>query len=136
MPLTGSIDDAWQTAIEDVGPAGADEGKGGKYLILPPDGKDPGPDGYITRRGETYAGFVILRSNVMSAGDADVAKAVAYGKRVKALPDQAAKPPETVFVDAFDVMYDYSMADFSAKHRGQGHVRRHVQPVPAATGST
>ena len=34
--ITGSIDDAWQTALEDVGPAGVDKGKGGKYLILPP----------------------------------------------------------------------------------------------------
>ena len=31
--ITGSVDDGWQTAIEDVGPAGVDEGKGGKYLI-------------------------------------------------------------------------------------------------------
>ena len=28
--ITGSVDDAWQTAIEDVGPAGVDKGKGGK----------------------------------------------------------------------------------------------------------
>ena len=34
--ITGSIDDAWQVALEDVGPAGVDKGKGGKYLILPP----------------------------------------------------------------------------------------------------
>ncbi len=30
--ITGSVDEAWQTAIEDVGPAGVDKGKGGKYL--------------------------------------------------------------------------------------------------------
>ena len=35
--IVGSIDDCWQTAIEDVGPAGADKGTGGRYLILPPD---------------------------------------------------------------------------------------------------
>ena len=28
--------DVWQAALEDVGPAGVDKGKGGKYLILPP----------------------------------------------------------------------------------------------------
>ena len=27
--ITGSIDDAWQNALEDVGPAGLDEGRGG-----------------------------------------------------------------------------------------------------------
>ena len=34
--ITGSVDDAWQTALEDVGPARVDKGKGGKYLVLPP----------------------------------------------------------------------------------------------------
>jgi hypothetical protein len=28
--IVGSIDDAWQSALADVGPAGADNGKGGK----------------------------------------------------------------------------------------------------------
>src|SRR5262249_53268712 len=41
--ITGSVDDAWQCAIEDVGPAGADWGKGGKYLLLPPGWKDEVP---------------------------------------------------------------------------------------------
>src|SRR4249919_3594273 len=45
--ITGSIDDCWQTAIEDVGPAGLDKGKGGKYLVLPPGYKDPTPGGYF-----------------------------------------------------------------------------------------
>ena len=45
--ITGSIDDGWQTALEDVGPAGVDKGEGGKYLILPPGYKDKAPDGYI-----------------------------------------------------------------------------------------
>jgi hypothetical protein len=31
--ITGSIDDVWQAALEDVGPAGVDKGKGCKYLI-------------------------------------------------------------------------------------------------------
>ena len=56
--ITGSIDDAWQTALEDVGPAGVDKGKGGKYLILPPGYKDKAPDGYIALPSDTYTGFV------------------------------------------------------------------------------
>src|ERR1044071_7524990 len=34
--ITGTVMDVWQCALEDVGPAGVDKGKGGKYLILPP----------------------------------------------------------------------------------------------------
>jgi hypothetical protein len=105
--FVGSIDDAWQTALEDVGPAGVDKGKGGKYLILPPGYSDKVPDGYIVLPSSTYAGFVVLRSSLKSTSDADVADAVSYGKRVKMYPlSQAANPPPTVFVDAIDVVYD------------------------------
>ena len=79
----------------DVGPAGVDKGKGGKYLILPPGYKDRAPDGYIALPAQTYTGFFILRSNRISSSDADVAKAVAYGKRVRFYPlSQAANPPQ------------------------------------------
>lgn len=105
--ITGSIDDGWQVALEDVGPAGVDKGKGGKYLILPPGYKDKVPDDYIALASRTYAGFVILRSNLKSGSDTDIAKAVAYGKRVKLYPlAQAANPPPTIFVDAIDVVFD------------------------------
>src|SRR5882672_9438585 len=105
--ITGSVDDAWQTALEDVGPAGVDKGKGGKYLILPPGYTDNVPEGYIALRSATYTGFVILRSNLKSGSDADIAKAVAYGKRIRFYPlSQAANPPATKFVDAIDVVFD------------------------------
>jgi hypothetical protein len=32
----GSVIDAWQVPVTDVGPEGADQGEGGKYLFLPP----------------------------------------------------------------------------------------------------
>ncbi|HEY6342555.1 MAG TPA: DUF1254 domain-containing protein [Bryobacteraceae bacterium] len=105
--ITGSIDDCWQTALEDVGPAGLDKGKGGKYLILPPGYTGKAPNGYLALGSETFEGFAILRSNLKSESDADIAKAVQYGKRVKLYPlAQAAHPPDTVFVDVLDIDYD------------------------------
>lgn len=105
--ITGSVDDAWQTAIEDVGPAGVDKGKGGKYLILPPGYSEPVPKGHIPMPSPTITGYAVLRSNVKSGSAEDVAAAVAYGKRTKLYPlSQAANPPETKFVDAIDVVYD------------------------------
>jgi len=105
--ITGSVDDGWQTALDDVGPAGVDKGRGGKYLILPPGYKDKVPEAYIALPAETYASFALLRSNLESGSEADVAKAVAYGKRVKVYPlAQGANPPLTAFVDAADVLYD------------------------------
>ncbi|RVO72339.1 DUF1254 domain-containing protein [Sinorhizobium meliloti] len=120
--ITGSVDDAWQTALEDVGPAGVDKGKGGKYLILPPGYKENVPEGYIALPSSTYTGFAVLRSNLKSSSDADVAKAVAYGKRIKVYPlSQAGNPPETKFVDAIDVLFDstipYDLRFFEALDR-------------------
>ena len=105
--ITGSVDDAWQAALEDVGPAGVDKGKGGKYLILPPGYKDKVPDDYILMPSDTYTGYAVLRSNLKGGSDADAAKAVAYGKRVRLYPlSRAANPPATTFVDAVDVLYE------------------------------
>jgi hypothetical protein len=105
--ITGSIDDCWQTAIADVGPAGTDQGKGGKYLLLPPGYKDKDPSGYIPLETVNYQGYALLRSILKSTSAADVAAAVAYGKRIKIYPlSQAASPAETVFIDAIDVVYD------------------------------
>jgi hypothetical protein len=105
--ITGTIMDAWQAALEDVGPAGVDKGKGGKYLILPPGYKGTTPPGYVSLPSMTYQGYALLRSILHSGSDADVAKAVAYARRIKLYPlSQAAKPPATTFVDAIDVVYD------------------------------
>ena len=105
--INGTIMDAWQVPLEDVGPAGVDKGKGGKYLILPPGYKDKVPDGYIALPSANYQGYALLRSILRSGSDADVAKAVDYAKCIKLYPlSQVANPPATTFVDAIDVVYD------------------------------
>ena len=64
--------------------------------ILPPGYKDKVPDGFIPMQSPTYAGFAILRSNLKSGSEEDIAKAVNYGKGIKVYPlSQAANPPET-----------------------------------------
>jgi hypothetical protein len=105
--INGTVMDAWQVPLEDVGPAGVDKGQGGKYLILPPNHSAAAPDGYIALPSPNYQGYALLRSILNSGSDADVAKAVAYAKRIKVYPlSQAANPPATIFVDAIDVVYD------------------------------
>ena len=105
--ITGSIDDCWQAALDDVGPAGTDKGKGGKYLVLPPDYKDKPPAGYIPLQSNDYQGYALLRSILKSSSEADVAKAVSYGKKIQLYPlSQAARPQASQFVDAINVIYD------------------------------
>lgn len=105
--FAANIDTIWQMPLEDAGPQGADRGAGGKYLILPPGHKEKAPDGYIALPSETFGGYALLRSNLASHGDADIAKALAYGKRLKVYPlSQAANPPATKFTDANGILYD------------------------------
>jgi len=71
--LQGILDDFWQRPIRsvgvidgrewagDVGLPGPDRGKGGNYLVLPPDYKGETPKGYFTYRCGTYGLFVFWR---------------------------------------------------------------------------
>src|SRR5271167_2518226 len=68
--LLGTMADAWQVPLTDVG----FEGKGGKYLVLPPDYTGEAPAGYIPVRPETYNTFTALRSILASNSDEDERK--------------------------------------------------------------
>jgi len=105
--INGTIMDSWQTPLEDVGPAGVDKGNGAKYLIVPPDYEGKLPAGYIVLASSTHQGYALMRSILKSGSDADIAKALSYGQRIKLYPlAEAANPPETIFRDAADVVYD------------------------------
>jgi len=121
--VNGSVMNLWQAALEDIGPGGADTGKGGKYLILPP-GYDQSrvPPAYIVLAADTYQGFALIRSLLESADAAGVAKAVRYGRRIKLYPlAEAGDPSPTTFVDASDVIFDstipYDIRFFESLHR-------------------
>jgi hypothetical protein len=105
--ITGTVMDVWQSALDDVGPAGVDKGRGGKYLILPPGHNEKVPEGTIIMPSDTYEGYALLRSIAKSGSSLDIAKAAEYGRRVRLYPlSQAANPPATVFVDVVDTIYD------------------------------
>src|ERR1700720_2759194 len=55
--INGTVMDAWQVPLEDVGPAGVDKGKGGKYLILSPGYSAGVPDGTIALPAQNYQGY-------------------------------------------------------------------------------
>jgi hypothetical protein len=98
---SGSIFDLWYFPMEDIGPAGADGGKGAKYLALPPDYKDEVPAGYIPLHSRTYDVHMLFRSIPAAEGDAGWRDAVTYAKTFKFYPlSQSAAPPPTEFVDA------------------------------------
>lgn len=105
--LNANFVDIWQMPLEDAGLYGVDKGAGVKFLILPPGDTRPIPAGYTPLRPATFGSYVLLRSNLKSHGDADVANSVAYGKQAKVYPlSQASNPPATKFTDAADVVFD------------------------------
>jgi hypothetical protein len=108
--INGTVMDCWQTAIEDVGPAGVDKGKGGKYLVLPPGYKGDVPAGYIPLLSGNNSNYALLRSILKSDSPSDIAKAVEYGKRMRVYPlSQANRPPQSRPVDVFDELFDSSI---------------------------
>jgi hypothetical protein len=120
--LNANIVDLWQAPLEDAGLHGIDKGAGVKFLILPPDYSDAVPPGFTVLRPATFGSLALLRSNLASHGDADVAKSVTYGKRIKVYPlAQAADSPPTTFTDAADVIFDstirYDASFFTSLNR-------------------
>lgn len=105
--LNANIVNIWQEPQEDAGLLGVDKGKGVKLLLLPPGYSRPVPKGYVALRPGTFGSYALIRSSLKSHGDADVARSIAYGKRVKVYPlSQASAPPPTVFSDVKDVTFD------------------------------
>lgn len=105
--LFGTLLDAWQFPMEDIGPAGADAGKGGKYLWLPPDYQGAVPAGYLPLPLKSWQGFALLRTVPKSWRTEDMDKAVAYLKQLKLYPlAQASNPPPTRFVDLAGIVFD------------------------------
>lgn len=105
--INANIVNTWQLPLEDAGAHGIDEGKGIRFLIVPPGYKDPVPAGFHVLEPGTYGSYALIRSTLASHSDADVAKSVDYGKQVRVYPlSQAANPPATTFVDVAGIDFD------------------------------
>jgi hypothetical protein len=102
--LQGLIDDMWHRPITDVGAAGPDKGKGGKYLFLPPGYKDKSPEGYFTFPCKTYGIFVFMRG-FLKDGKTD--HAVNLMEQMKIYPlAKKDNPPKMQFPNASNVPLD------------------------------
>ena len=104
----GNFTDAWWVPLVDIGfPPGADLGKGGKYLVLPADYKEPVPPGYIEVRTSTSNYFMGLRSILASPSEENVRTGNGLVKQIKVYPlSKAANPPPTRLIDMTGVMYE------------------------------
>ncbi|HTC99393.1 MAG TPA: DUF1254 domain-containing protein [Bradyrhizobium sp.] len=105
--LNANVVNVWQAPLEDAGLLGVDKGAGVKLLMLPPGYKEQVPAGYEPLQPGTFGSYALIRSNLKSHADADVAKSITYAKQIKVYPlSQASSPQATVFTDVKDVLFD------------------------------
>lgn len=105
--LFGSILDAWQVPVADVGPAGDDEGKGGKYLLLPPGYEDNVAGDYFAVPLETFNGYVALRAIATDSSETATRKAIDLVQRLRVYPlSETNVPPTPRFIDMSGRLFD------------------------------
>ena len=96
--MLGVLDDAAFEYIVDLGIAGPDKGKGGKYLVLPPGYEGNVPDGYFVVRSRTYRVWNFMRGYLDKGIEA---AANNFKDNLKVYPlDQAKNPPKMKFINA------------------------------------
>ena len=101
VKIFGTIMDAWQRPLDDVGALGRDGGRGAKYLMVPPNYDGPLLKNALVYELETNHGWTALRP-IMAGGATpeNLAKATALTKKIKIYPlSEASNPPEMNFVD-------------------------------------
>jgi len=95
--VLGVFNDMYFRYMSDIGAAGPDRGKGGKYLVLPPGYKGKVPKGYFVVKSRTYGVWNFMRGYVKKG--AKEATDRIKGK-LKVYPlSQKANPPKTEFIN-------------------------------------
>lgn len=94
----GIVDDFWFRYVTDMGLRGPNQGKGGKFLFLPPDYTGDAPTGYFVFKSHTYGLWLVSRGFLVNGDPQPVAENVKQHMRLYPLA-QAARPPEQQFVN-------------------------------------
>jgi len=95
--MLGFLMDGLQRYLADIGQMGKDQGKGGKYLVLPPGFSGDVPDGYFVVQSPTYSVNLSLRGFQVNG---KTEPAVALMKQLKVYPlAKIAAPPAMEFMN-------------------------------------
>ncbi|WP_272699575.1 DUF1254 domain-containing protein [Desulfovibrio sp. Fe33] len=96
--ILGILDDMWMRYVGDIGNAGPDKGRGGKFLVLPPgyDGKKP--QGYHVFESRTYGVCLIVRGFLVNGETGPTVASLK--KQLKVYPlSESANPPAMEFLE-------------------------------------
>ncbi len=99
-PVTlGPIDDAYFRWVTDVGFTGPDQGRGGRYLFVPPGFEGELPEnGFHVVQSPTYKNWMLMRAFVLDDGLEGTVKRIKDHLRIF-LFSEIANPPEQEFVN-------------------------------------
>jgi hypothetical protein len=98
----GTVNDAFFRFVIDTGPPGPDRGKGGKYLILPPDKiqlQGEIPEGYHVVKSTSWVNWFIARGFLKDGKPDFSSKLFRDGLKIYPL-SKAANPPKMEFINA------------------------------------
>ncbi|MGA8134885.1 MAG: DUF1254 domain-containing protein, partial [Pseudomonas gingeri] len=96
--ILGVVDDFWFRFVTDLGNAGPDKGKGGKYLFLPPGYQGDVPTGYFVIKSATYGNLLFGRAFMKDGDPKPGVESLKKTMRVYPLA-QISSPPTTKFID-------------------------------------
>jgi hypothetical protein len=102
--IFGTLMDAWQRPMDDVGAAGRDRGRGAKYLLVPPGYTGPLLPGAFVYQQRTHNGFAVLRPIVADSSLENLAKATEYVQQMKIYP--LGHEPNTKYVDLYGTLLE------------------------------
>ena len=94
----GTVNDAFFRFVIDMGAPGPDRGKGGKYLLLPPEYDGEVPEGYFVARSPGYVQWLILRGFLVDGKPDAASKMFRDGLKIYPL-SAIANPPTMQFIN-------------------------------------
>jgi hypothetical protein len=105
--IFGTLMDAWQRPIDDVGAKGRDGGNGGTYVMVPEGYQGPLLPNAYTYQQRSRNGFAILRPIIADSSPENLKKAADFAKTIKIYPlAHADNPPKTQAVDIYGQMME------------------------------
>lgn len=105
--IFGTLMDAWQRPMDDVGAAGRDRGRGARYLLVPSGYDGPLLPGALVYEQRTNHGFGVFRPIIADASEENLARAAQFVRGIKIYPLSAAdNPPEMNYVDTYDILLE------------------------------
>jgi hypothetical protein len=98
--LYGTLINAWNEPLLNLGYRGFDKGYGAKYLLLPPGYTEKIPAGFIPVASTTFNAYSLLRIILKTQGEEDVRRGIDYLYTLKVYPLVDADSPTPIrFID-------------------------------------